>query len=294
MKRVKGAQPARPLPVWWRVVRVLAVGYLVTLLMLLWLENSLIFFPAKYPAGWWHPPGVSFEEAEFQAADGTRLHGWYFEVGKPQAVILFCHGNGGNLTHRIDVIEELPRHVNASLLLFDYRGYGKSEGSPDEAGVLADARAARAWLAKRAGVKERDIVLWGESIGGAVAVDLAAKDGARALILEDAFTSLPDAAAYHYPLLPVRLLMKSQFNSLASIGKYHGPLLMAHGDADSIVPYSFGQQLFAAANEPKRFLTQHGADHNDPRDEAFWQALQQFLTSVDQSPGADSKSGSGA
>jgi fermentation-respiration switch protein FrsA (DUF1100 family) len=280
MRRTKAKAAAQPLPLWWRVVRVLLVGYLMILLMLTWLENSLIYFPAKYPAGWWKPRGLKFEDAEFQAADSTHLHGWYCEAERPQAVILFCHGNAGNLTHRVDIMQELPRYANASLLLFDYRGYGKSEGSPDEAGVLADARAARKWLAGRAGVTEEDIVLWGESIGGAIAVDLAANDGARGLILEDSFTSLPDVGAYHYPLLPVRWLMKSRLDSLANIDRYQGPLLMAHGDADSIVPYSFGQRLFKAANEPKRFITQTDADHNDPRDEAFWQELKHFIQSL--------------
>lgn len=280
MKRKRPKADPQPLPLWWRVVRVLLIAYLVVLLMLIWLENSLIYFPARYPAGWWDPPDQKLEDAEFTAADGTKLHGWYLPADEPQAVILFCHGNAGNLTHRVDVIEQLPRYANASLLLFDYRGYGKSEGTPDEAGVLADAWAARKWLADRAGVAESEVVLWGESIGGAIAVDLAAKDGARGLILEDTFTSLPDVAAYHYPLLPVRWLMKSRFDSLANIQRYDGPLLMAHGDADSIVPYSFGQRLFAAAKEPKRFVTHPGADHNDPRDEAFWQELAAFLQSL--------------
>jgi len=280
MERSQPKVGPRPLPLCWRVLRVLLIAYLVMLLMLLWLENSLIYFPARYPAGWWNPRGLKFEDAEFTADDGTQLHGWFLPADEPQAVILFCHGNAGNLTHRVDVMEELPRHTNASLLLFDYRGYGKSQGSPDEAGVLADARAARAWLAKRTGVAEQDIVLWGESIGGAVAVDLAAKDGARGLILEDAFTSLPDVAAYHYPLLPVRWLMRGKLNSLANIGSYRGPLLMAHGDADSIIPYTLGQRLFAAANEPKRFLTQDGADHNDPRDEIFWEELKNFIQAL--------------
>lgn len=262
------------------MVRLLLVAYLLLLLMMMWLENSLVYFPAKYPAGWWNPPGLQFEDAHFAAADGTKLHGWYLPGKDPQAVMLFCHGNAGNLTHRIELMEDLPRYVDASFLVFDYRGYGKSEGIPDEAGVLADARAARRWLAEQAGVAEQDIVLWGESIGGAVAVDLAAKDGARGLILEDCFTSLPDIAAYHYPWLPVRWLMRGQLNSLANIGRYHGPLLMAHGDADSIVPYSFGQRLFAAANEPKKFITQRDADHNDPRDEAYWSQLQEFVASL--------------
>ena len=152
--------------------------------------------------------------------------------------------------------------MGAAVLVFDYRGYGKSEGKPDEPGVLADARAARTWLAEKAGVAENRIVLMGESLGGAVAVDLAA-DGARALILENTFSSMPDVAAYHYPWLPVRLLMRTQFNSVAKIRSYHGPLYQSHGDRDSIVPLQLARRLFDAANEPKRFLLVEGADHND-------------------------------
>ena len=165
------------------------------------------------------------------------------------------------------------------MLVFDYRGYGKSEGKPDERGVLADARAARTWLAQKAGVAENRIVLMGESLGGAVAVDLAA-DGARALILENTFSSMPDVAAYHYPWAPVRLLMRTQFNSLARIGSYHGPLYQSHGDRDSIVPLRFATRLFDAANEPKRFLLVEGADHNDPRMPQYYDKLREFLEVV--------------
>src|SRR5208283_3409033 len=116
-----------------------------------------------------------------------------------------------------------------SVLVFDYRGYGKSEGKPDEPGVLADARAARTWLAQKSGVAENRVVLMGESLGGAVAVDLAA-DGARALILENTFSSMADVAAFHYPWAPVRLLMRTQFNSAAKIRSYRGPVFQSHGD----------------------------------------------------------------
>jgi fermentation-respiration switch protein FrsA (DUF1100 family) len=270
----------RQSPWWWRVTRILLVGYLLLALMFLWLENSLTYFPMKYPAGRWEAADLAIEDAYFSAPDGTKLHGWYLAGANPQAVILFCHGNGGNVTHRDELLRQLPQYVDVSILVFDYRGYGRSEGTPSESGVLADARAARAWLAARAGTREQDIVLWGESIGGAIAVDLAARDGARALILEDTFTSLPEVAAYHYPWLPVRWLMHGKLNSLEAIRHYRGPLLMAHGDADTIVPYSFGERLFAAANEPKRFITQPSADHNDPRESEFFEEVRRFLLSL--------------
>jgi fermentation-respiration switch protein FrsA (DUF1100 family) len=174
------------------------------------------------------------------------------------------------------VLEEVQA-MDASILVFDYRGYGRSEGSPHEAGIIADARAARSWLAEKAGVRETDIVLMGESLGGGVAVDLAAKDGARALVLEDTFTSLPDMAGYHYPWLPAKWLMRGRLDSLTNIGKYRGPLLMSHGTADEIVPMSYAEKLFAAANEPKRFVPHAGAGHNDPRSREFYKELRRFL-----------------
>jgi fermentation-respiration switch protein FrsA (DUF1100 family) len=278
-------------PIWpklawtlWRVMRAFLVAYLVVLLVFLWLENSLIFFPTKYPGGDWNPAGLAFEDAKFRAADGTKLHGWYVPAEDPIAVVLFCHGNGGNLTHRSDLMEMLARQMNVSVLVFDYRGYGKSEGSPSEAGVLADARGARTWLAARTGLAEQDIVLMGESLGGAVAVDLAAKDGARALVLEDTFTSLPDMAALLYPWLPAKWFMRSRLDSLSLIGKYHGPLLMCHGDADDIIPHELGQRLFDAAEEPKTLLIDPGLNHNDPRTTRFYDVLGGFLRQHGKAP----------
>ena len=131
--------------------------------------------PSRYPAGDWQPAGLAFEDAWFTAKDGTRLHGWYVPHPQPRAVVLFCHGNGGNVALWADVLRILHDRMGVTAMGFDYRGYGRSEGTPSEAGVLADARAARTWLAQRAGIAENQIVLMGRSLGGAVAVDLAAE-----------------------------------------------------------------------------------------------------------------------
>jgi len=191
-------------------------------------------------------------------------------------VILFCHGNSGNITHRIEILRSLHNYVGATVMMFDYRGYGRSEGKPDEPGILADARAARAWLAEKAGVPPQRIVLMGESLGGAVAVDLAV-DGARALILENTFSSAPDVAAFHYPFFPVRLAMQTRFDSVAKIKNYHGPLFQSHGDRDSIVPLKFAKRLFEAANEPKQFLLMEGHEHNDPHTQPYFAKLRAFI-----------------
>ena len=243
-------------------------------------EESLIFHPLRYPAGEWQPAGLVVEDAEFTSADGTRLHGWFVPHGHPRAVVLFAPGNAGNITYRTDRLRRFHRTLDAAVMIFDYRGYGRSEGRPNERGVLADARAARRWLAERTGVAETDIVLVGESLGGGVMVDLAAHDGARALILESTFTSLPDVAAWHYPVFPVRLLMRNRLTSIDKIAAYRGPLLQCHGDADGIVPYALGERLFAAANQPKRFVSLPGHDHNDPLPTAWHAAMDEFLAGL--------------
>ncbi len=240
------------------------------------IERSLLFAPAKFPEGNWRPAKLEFEDVRFTAADGTRLHGWFVPHDDPRAVVLFAHGNGGNITHRAEMLRALHDRIHVAVMIFDYRGYGRSEGSPDEAGILADARAARTWLAKRAKTKESDIVLFGESLGGAVAVDLAA-DGARGLVLDSTFSSLPDVAAWHFPWLPVGALLQTRLESAAKIGKYHGPLLEFHGDRDQTVPIQFGRRLFAAANEPKQFVVMPGIDHNDRRPPEFFRALDRFI-----------------
>lgn len=264
-----------------RIARVLALTYLGILLVYALFENSLVYFPSRYPNGDWSlEPGV--EDAWFNAADGTRLHGWFVEVNQPRAVVLFCHGNGGSIAGRRGMLEAF-RQLRVSALLWSYRGYGRSEGSSHEAGILQDARAARAWLAKRTGVKEADIVLWGESLGGGVAIDLA-QDGARGVILENTFPSLPEVAAYHYPWLPARTLMRNRFNSLAKVAKYRGPLLQFHGNGDTIVPHAMGRQLFDAANEPKQFVTIEGADHNDPRSQIIFEHVDRMLDDLSNGP----------
>lgn len=243
---------------------------------MMFLEESLIFIPSKYPNGDWKAPGLGFEDAWFESADGVKLHGWFVPCENPRAIALFAHGNAGNITHRDDYFRELHR-LGVAVLAFDYRGYGRSAGSPSEAGVLADARAARAWLAQRVGVPENQIVLLGESLGCAVMVLLAADDGARGLVLENAFSSVPDVGAHHYPWLPVRLLLRTRLDAVKAIPRYHGPLLQVHAGGDTIVPVSLGRKLFDAANEPKQFVVIPGADHNDPRSRQFYAALADFI-----------------
>ncbi|HEY1601418.1 MAG TPA: alpha/beta hydrolase [Pirellulales bacterium] len=268
-----------PVGVWQklRFFRWLAATGLVLLLVAMLFEESLIFFPSPYPEGNWQPRHLQFEDAWFAAADGTQLHGWYAPVEQPRALLLFAHGNAGNLAHRVDLLRYFQQDLRVAVLAFDYRGYGRSAGRPNESGVLADARAARQWLADREQIAPETIVLMGESIGGAVMVDLAAVDGARGLILENTFASLPDVAAHHFRWLPVRMLLRTKLDSAAKIGRYRGPLLQCHGDADMIVPFEQGLRLHDAAQSPKRLVVVAGGDHNDPRRPEWLAALDEFF-----------------
>jgi uncharacterized protein len=277
MAETSGVRRGRWWPLW-RVARVFLVAYLVVLVLVMLFEENLIFFPSKYPDGDWAPHGLHIEDAQFTAADGTKLHGWYVPHDNPIAHVLFFHGNAGNLTHRIDVLRELYHHVGAAVLIVDYRGYGKSDGKPNEQGVLQDGRAARKWLAERAGVAESEIVLMGRSLGSGVAVDLTTDVTPRALILENAFTSMPDVAAVHYPFLPVHLAMRTRLDSKTKIAGYAGPLLQSHGTEDEVIPFQLGQQLYEACpSGNKQFLPFEGMRHNDFHQREYYNAMRAFL-----------------
>jgi uncharacterized protein len=243
------------------------------------LEESVVFHPNRYPEGDWQPRGLDVEDARFESADGTRLHGWFIERENPRAVVLFCHGNGGNVATWGDELRTLHDRVGVTAFSFDYRGYGRSEGVPTEEGVLADGRAARHWLANRLGIPESEIVVMGRSLGGAVAIDLAT-DGARGLVIESTFTSMPAVGHAMFPLLPMRSVMQTQFDSLSKIKKYHGPLLQSHGTGDRLLPYAMGRELFNAANAPKKFIAIPNGDHQDPQTPEYYAALDAFLDSL--------------
>ena len=243
-------------------------------------ERSQLYRPVRYPSGDWQSVGLDYEDAWFSAADGTGLHGWYLPCRNAAATLLFAHGNAGNVTNLATPLREFCQRHRVSVMVFDYRGYGRSEGTPSEEGLVQDARAARAWLANRAGISERDILLMGRSLGGAVMVDLAANDGAHGLILESTFTSLPDVAQHHVPFWPVHWMMAGRFDSLTKIRDYRGPLLISHGDADETIPFEQGRRLFQAGNKPKAFVTIPGGDHNSPQSEEYHELLDDFIGSL--------------
>jgi len=262
-------------------VRTAAVSYCGVLLLLLLLENTLLYPAPKFPEGDWKAPYLDHEDVHFTSPDGTKLHGWLAEHPNPRAVLMYCHGNGDCVGFLGPLIQELRDKHQLTVFAFDYRGYGKSEGSPSEAGILADGDAAQKWLAQRTGRRPQDIVLMGRSLGGGVAVDLAANNGAHGLILQNTPTSMPDAAACMYWFAPVHLLMKNRYDSVSKIGRYTGPVLISHGTADTLVPFSLGQRLFAAVkSEVKRFFPIESGGHNDPEPPEYETALEEFLASL--------------
>jgi fermentation-respiration switch protein FrsA (DUF1100 family) len=228
---------------------------------------------------------LDFEDAWFSAGDGTRLHGWYCPCKEPRAVLLYAHGNAGNLSYDAPLMKRFQKELRVTALVFDYRGYGRSEGVPTVQGILDDARAARAFLARRAGVKESEVVLMGRSLGGAVAVQLAAGARARGLVLESTFSSYREVAAYHYPRL-AWLVPADKLDAVTQIARYRGPLLQSHGDADQTVPFALGRKLFEAANEPRSFVRIPGGDHNDPPPAEYYRQLDRFLSTLPPSPRA--------
>jgi fermentation-respiration switch protein FrsA (DUF1100 family) len=250
---------------------------------MLWLENRLLFHPLRDTQCWLAPPNARVQDVELQTAGGTRIHAWWcpakdWQPG--QGALLYCHGNAGNLSGRADSIALWQKALGISVLIFDYPGYGRSEGIPTEAGCYAAADAAYQWLTGTMEVPPGQLLLYGGSLGGGVAVDLACRNPHRALILVKTFTSIPDAAQSVYPWLPARWLVRNRFDNLEKIVRCPAPIFVAHGTADRLIPFVHGQRLFEAAADPKRFLSMAEIDHNDGLSAEFFPALRGFLEEI--------------
>jgi len=231
----------------------------------------------------WKPDFPNCEEVFFETKDQLALHGLYFPYEPAGGnMILFSHGNGGTVAEWGNVGVLLREKLDASVFIYDYRGYGKSEGTSTAASILADGRAARKWLAERENIAESEILQMGRSLGGAVAIDLASKDGAKALIVESTFTSLPDMAARLLPGVPARYLLWEQLRSVEKIEKYEGPLFISHGTADTLIPFEQGKRLLEAAGSEKKTLYPiQGGDHNNPPPMDYYENLRKFLIAID-------------
>ena len=252
-----------------RFARSLLIAGIVALtfwsMIIMIFEEKFVFFPSGYSEDFYRSAAVGLDPADhwFKAEDGTRLHAWFVEAKNPVGILLCFHGNAGNLAHRSEKIRRL-RNVGFSAFIIDYRGYGRSEGSPTEEGAYQDARAAYDYLVSLPGIDSSSIIIvHGTSLGGAIAVDLAVNRPVRAMILESTFSSAADVASIAYPFLPARFLMKTRLDSESKLPSIQIPLLFIHGSDDSIIPIHLGRKLFEAASEPKEFHVISGADHND-------------------------------
>ncbi len=240
-----------------------AIAYGVILLLVFLFQPRLVYFPQveRELATTPRAAGLDYEDVSLHTADGVKLHGWWVPAQNARGTVLLLHGNAGNISHRIGYLTMFSR-LGYSVLLFDYRGYGKSGGSPSEEGTYRDAEAAWQHLTEARKLKPQDIVLVGESLGGGIATWLAVKYPPRALVLASTFTSVPDLGARIYPWLPVRLLSRIEYANLSRIRRIDAPVLIAHSRSDDIIPFVHGEALFAAAREPKQLLVLSGG-HND-------------------------------
>jgi len=224
--------------------------------------DRFIFFPERTLVGTPGNLGLPYEDSWFSSSDGVRLHGWFVPSGPGDRIVLFCHGNAGNISHRLDNIHKLY-DLGVSVFIFDYRGYGRSEGKISEAGFYADAEAAYLEARARADRYGGKLFVFGRSLGGIAATHVASKYPCNGLILESTFTNLGDIARVHYPLPFLNRWLGDRLNAVAKIAAVKAPILFFHGDQDAIVPIRLGRRLFAAAGEPKEFVVLAGAAHND-------------------------------
>ncbi|HEX4413030.1 MAG TPA: alpha/beta hydrolase [Lacipirellulaceae bacterium] len=250
------------------------------------IERSLVYPRPPRERGDWRPRVLRPQNVWFRSKDNTKLHGWYVPHPEPKRLVVYCHGNAQHVADHTGLLMRLQQYLDATVFVYDYRGYGRSRGNPVERGCIADGMAAQRWLAEREGVSCEDITVVGRSLGGGIAVAMAAEQGARALVIEATFTKMTDVAAHRFPWLPVRLVMRNRYNSIKRIQKYDGPVFQSHGTTDEIVPMKMAKRLFEASpSRMKQFYEVNFARHNDSPPPAYYAALSAFLDRVDEQSG---------
>jgi len=269
-------------------VMTLAGLYLILCLLVYLFQDRLIFLPERTLSVTPDQQELAYEDVRIAVTPVETIHAWYFPTpaaSDTRVTVLICHGNAGNNSHRLGTAS-LFLDLGCNVLLFDYRGYGLSDGRPSEANTSADARAAWDWLVEEKKARPGEIAIFGRSLGGAVAVELAGYVECRALILESTFTSVADMAGRLYPFLPVRCLLRTRFDSASRIGSLTCPILMAHSPSDEVVPYELGRRLFEAAGSKARFFDLTGG-HNELKslnNELYRKALRDFIHSGPKDP----------
>jgi fermentation-respiration switch protein FrsA (DUF1100 family) len=245
------------------------------------IENRMIFHPSAAIERTPQQAGLEFEDIFFTARDGVRLNGWFIPHRQARATLVWFHGNAGNIGHRVDNIKLLHDRVPVNIFIFDYRGYGRSEGAPTEQGTYLDGEGALALMREKLGAEGvKKIILFGRSLGAAVAAEIATRFPSQGLILESPFVSIAEMTRLYFPLLPIGPLLLTRYDVQTTVQKITVPVLVLHGDYDSVVPFEQGKTVFAAAPEPKKFFTIAGADHNDTYvvgGEAYYEQLKEFI-----------------
>ncbi len=242
------------------------------------IERRLIYHPEKDLDSDPSKLGLAYEDVVFTASDDVQLHGWYVP-GSIDVTFLWFHGNAGNISHRLSNLKVMHDELAVNIFIFDYRGYGQSQGTPSEQGTYLDAMAALDSLKSREDISTNRIVYYGRSLGGALAVELARQESPYGLILESSFPSVTYMARKANPL-PLWRLLRTKYDSAAKVPHIQAPLLQMHGDMDDTVPLEAGRALFEAANTPKEFYVIPGADHNDTYlvgGSAYWEKLREFI-----------------
>jgi uncharacterized protein len=248
-----------------------------------WFEYNQVYHPSRGMDATGEELGRAFENVCFNAADGIELNGWFYPAntnsGRAHLAILICHGNGGNISHRLQFYQALLE-TGASVLAFDYRGYGRSQGRPGEEGTYRDAQAAHQWL-RRKGFAGKDIIAYGESLGGGVASELCLREETGGLVLQSTFTSITDMGKERYPWLPVRWLGTIKYDTHGKLPRLKVPVLVMHSRGDELTGFHHAERNFAAANDPKLFWEIHG-EHNDPVADRAWfvEGMEKFLALV--------------
>jgi fermentation-respiration switch protein FrsA (DUF1100 family) len=247
--------------VWLSIGLVILVAYSILGWSLYFMQPIFLYCPVREVP--YNPSdiGLTYEPVTFKTDDGLKLTGWYVPAEKAQMTVLFCHGNGGNMTHRLDSLNIL-NELGLNCFIFDYRGYGKSRGKPSENGTYLDAQAAWKWLTKTKDIAPENIIIFGRSLGGSIASYLAVEVKPKGLIIESSFTSYIDIGKKFYPYMPVRLFAAFSYNTIDYIRQVDCPVMIIHSRNDEVIPFEFGLRLYDAANEPKEFVEIFGT-HND-------------------------------
>ncbi len=243
------------------ILMLLAGGYLIILMLMYLFQSAFIYFPTKNLTATPEDRGLEYEEVYLYTEDGLRLHGWYIPAQDARGSVLFFHGNAGNISGRLESIM-IFNELRLNTFIFDYRGYGRSEGKPTEEGTYKDAIAAWRYLTEVQDENPHDIILFGRSLGGGIAAWLASQVEAGGVVLESTFTSTADLAAEIYPFFPVRWLLRIRYPVIDYIDEIRKPIMIAHSRGDEVIPFHHGQKLYEAASEPKFKMELQGG-HND-------------------------------